>query len=102
MLRVFLQQSLCGCSQGVRIDLKVDLHARLRVHAPVALLALDLAALQVLYSPHICKAVHIMLKITVSADIQPSHAVGTLRSAGCLGPAGGCAASSGVHLAAAR
>ena len=35
------------CSQGVRIDLKVDLHARLRVRTPEALLALDLAALQV-------------------------------------------------------
>ena len=45
------QQSVCKSSQGVRIDLKVDLHHRLRVSAPEALLTLDLAGLQVLNPP---------------------------------------------------
>lgn len=59
-----VMQALCGTSlltacravraclsavQGARLDLKLDLHARLRAATPAALLALDAAALQVLF-----------------------------------------------------
>lgn len=35
--------------QGARLDLKLDLHARLHVATPAALFTLDAAALQVLF-----------------------------------------------------
>ena len=68
-----------GAVQGARLDLKLDLHARLRVAAPAALLTLDAAALQVLFK-HLPQP----LPMTALSDVRLSLRCYIASGASCV------------------